>query len=104
MGSAVYLIAHKQQLGGKTKSAVQSKRAEQRKPTQSTLDTTQGRQRSLQCYSCQGYGHRQAESQTKVSPGKDQKGSMPVGQSNQKKTRAMVARSHEDAGEAFTCV
>ena len=27
---------------------------------------------------------------------------MPVGQSNQKKTRAMVARSNEDGEEAFT--
>ena len=53
-----YLIAHKQQLGGKTKSTFQPKRAEQRKPTQSELDATQGRQRSLQCYRCQGYGHR----------------------------------------------
>ena len=44
-----YLIAHKQQLGGKAKSTIHPKRAEQRKPTQSKLDTTQGRQRSLQC-------------------------------------------------------
>ena len=36
--------------------------------------------------------------------GKDQKGSTPVGQSNQKKTCAMVARSNEDGEEAFTCV
>ena len=35
-----YLIAHKQQLGSKTKSTVQSKCAEQRKPTQYKLDTT----------------------------------------------------------------
>ena len=41
MGSAV-LIAHKQQLGGKTKSTVQPKHAEQRKRTQSKLDTTPG--------------------------------------------------------------
>ena len=38
-----YLITHKQQLGGKTKSTVQPKCAEQRKPTRSKLDTTQGR-------------------------------------------------------------
>ena len=99
-----YLIAHRQQLGGKTKSTVRLKRAEQRKPTQCKLDTTQGRQRSLQCYRCQGYGHRQSECPTKVSPGKDQKSSMAVGHSNQKKTRAMMARSHEDGEEAFTCV
>ena len=43
-----YLIAHTQQFGGKTKSTVQAKRTEQRKPKQSKLDTTQGRQR---CYS-----------------------------------------------------
>ena len=98
------MIAHKQQLGGKTKSTVQPKRAEQRNPTQSKLDTTQGRQRSLPCYRCQGYGHRQSECLTKVNPGKDQKSSTPVGQSNQKKTRAMMARSHEDGEEAFTCV
>ena len=35
-----YLIAHKQHLGGKTKSTAQPKRAEQRKPTQYKLDTT----------------------------------------------------------------
>ena len=29
---------------------------------------------------------------------------MPIGQSNQKKTRAMVARSQEDGKESFTCV
>ena len=44
-----YLIAHKQQLGGKPKSTVQAKRTEQRRQTQSKLDTTQGHQRSLQC-------------------------------------------------------
>ena len=38
------------------------------------------------------------------SSGKDQKSSTSVGQSYQKKTRAMVARSHEDGEEAFTCV
>ena len=77
---------------------------ELRKPTQSKLDTTQGRQRSLQCYRCQGYGHRQSEWSTKVSLGKVQKSSTPVGQSNQKKTRAMMAKSYEDGEEAFTCV
>ena len=63
-----YLIAHKQQLGGKTKSTVQPKCAEQRRQTKSKL------------------------------------GSTPVGQSYQKKTRAMVARSNEDGEEACTCV
>ena len=29
---------------------------------------------------------------------------MPIGQSNQKETRAIVAVSHEDGEEAFTCV
>ena len=99
-----YLMAHKQQLGGKDMYTVQPKRAEQRKPTQSKLDVTQGRQRLLQCYRCQGYGHRQSECLTKVSPSKDQKSSTPAGQSNQKKTRAMVAKSHVDGEEAFTCV
>ena len=99
-----YLIAHKQQLGSKTMSTVQPKRAEQRNPTQSKLDTTQGHQRLLPCYRCQGFGYRQSECPTKVSPGKDQKSLTPVGQSNQKKTRAMMARSHEDGEEAFTCV
>ena len=94
-----YLIEHKQQLGGKTKSTVQPKRAEQRRQTQSELDTTQGHQKSLQCYRCQGYGHRQSEYPTKASPSKDQKSLTPVGQSNQKKTRAMLARSNEDGVE-----
>ena len=96
-----YLIAHKQQLGGKTKSTVQPK---QRRQTQSKLDTTQGCQRLFQCYRFQGYGRRQSECTTKASPSKDQKSSMPVGQSNQKKTHAMVARSNEDGEEAFTCM
>ena len=56
-----YLIAHKQQLGSKTKSTVQPKRAKQRRQTQSKLDTTQGRQRLFQCYRFQGYGRRQSE-------------------------------------------
>ena len=47
---------------------------------------------ALQCYRCRGFGHRQSECGTKISPGKDQKGSStPVSQSSQKKTRAMVA-------------
>ena len=84
-----------------TKSTVQFKRVKQRKPTQSKLDITQKCQRSLQCYRCQGYGHRQSE--CLISSGKDQKSSMPVGQSNQK-THAMVAKTHEDGEKAFTCV
>ena len=64
----------------------------------------QGRQRSLQWYRCQGYGHRQSECLTKVSLGKDQRSSTPVGQSNQKKTCAMITRSKEDDEEACTCV
>ena len=47
---------------------------------------------------------RQSERVTKVSPSKDQKSLMPVGQSNQKKTRAVVARSNEDGEEACMCV
>ena len=58
----------------------------------------------LQCYRCQGYDHRQSECLTKVSTGKDQESSTPVDQSNQKKTRVMVTKSHEDGEEAFTCV
>ena len=99
-----YLIAHKQQLGGKTKPTVQPKHVEQRKPTQSKLDTTQGRQRSLQCYRCQAYDCRQSECPTKVSLSKDQKSSRPVGQRYQKKTCAMVVKSHEDGEEASMCV
>ena len=64
----------------------------------------QGGQRSLHWYRCQGYGPRQSECPTKVSIGKDQRSSMPVGQSNKKKTRAMVARSNEDGEKACTCV
>ena len=70
MGSAVPDRTQAAVIGGKTKSTVQPKRAEQRKPTQSKLDATKGRQRSLQCYRCQGYGHRQTECLTKVSPSK----------------------------------
>ena len=99
-----YLIGHKQQLGGNTKSTVQPKRSEQRKKSQSKLDMTHGRQRSLLCYRRHSYGHRQSECLTKVSPSEDKKSSMRFGQSNQKKTRAMVAKSREDGEEAFSCV
>ena len=99
-----YLIAHKEQLG-KSKATVQPRRVDQKKTTQSKPDSSQGRQRSLQCYRCRGFGHRQSECGTKISPGKDQKGSStPVSQSSQKKTRAMVAQLDDDGEKAFTCV
>ena len=99
-----YLIAHKEQLG-KNKAIVQPRRVDQKKTTQSKPDSSQGRQRSLQCYRCRGFGHRQSECGTKISPGKDQKGSStPVSHSSQKKTRAMVAQLDEDGEKAFTCV
>ena len=99
-----YLIAHKEQLG-KSKAAVQPRHVDQKKTTQSKPDSSQGRQRSPQCYRCRGFGHRQSECGTKISPGKDQKGSStPVSQSSQKKTRAMVAQLDEDGEKAFTCV
>ena len=99
-----YLIAHKEQLG-KSKATVQPRRADQKKTTLSKPDSSQGRQRSLQCYRCRGFGHRQSECGTKISPGKDQKGSStPVSQSSQKKTRAMLAQLDEDGKKAFTCV
>ena len=95
-----YLIAHKEQL-----ATVQPRHADQTKTTQSKPDSSQGRQRSLQCYHCHGFGHRQSECGTKISPGKDQKGSLtPVSQSSQKKNRAMVAQLDEDVEKAFTCV
>ena len=99
-----YLIAHKEQLG-KSKATVQPRRVDQKKTTQSKPDSSQGCQRLLQCYRCRGFGHRQSECGTKISPGKDQKGSStPVSQSSQKKTRAMVAQLDEDGEKAFTCV
>ena len=99
-----YLIAHREQLG-KSKATVQPRRADQKKTTQSKPDSSQGRQRSLQCYRCHGFGHRQSECGTKTSPGKEQKGSStPVSQSSQKNTRAMVAQLDEDGEKAFTCV
>ena len=99
-----YLIAHKEQLG-KSKATVQPRLADQKKTTQSKPDSSQGRQRLLQCYRCRGFGHRQSECGTKISPGKDQKGSStPVSQSSQKKTRAMVAQLDKDGEKAFTCV
>ena len=79
-----YLIAHKEQLG-KSKATVQPRRVDQKKTTQSKPDSSQGRQRLLQCYRCRGFGHRQSECGTKISPGKDQKSSStPVSQSSQK--------------------
>ena len=91
-----YLIAHKEQLG-KSKSTVQPRRVDQKKMTQSEPDSSQGRQRSLQCYRCHGFGHRQSECGTKISPGKDQKGSStPVSQSSQKKTGGSVRRGRRE--------
>ena len=52
-----YLIAHKEQLG-KSKATVQPRRADQKKTTQSKQDSSQGRQRLLRWYRCQGFGHR----------------------------------------------
>ena len=99
-----YLISHKEQLG-KSKATFQPRRADQKKTTQSKPDSSQGSQRSLQCYRCQGFGHRQSECGTKISPGKDQKGcSTPGSQSSQKKSLAMVAQVDEDGEKAFTCV
>ena len=69
-----YLIAHKEQLA-KSKATVQPRRVDQKKTTQSKPDSSQGRQRLLQCYRCRGFGHRQSECGTKISPGKNQKGS-----------------------------
>ena len=43
-----YLIAHKEQLG-KSKATVQPRRVDQKKTTQSKPDSSQGRQRLLQC-------------------------------------------------------
>ena len=60
-----YLIAHKEQLG-KSKATVQPRRADQKKTTQSKPDSSQGRQRLLQCYRCRGFGHRQSECGTKI--------------------------------------
>ena len=54
-----YLIAHKEQLG-KRKATVQPRRVDQKKTTQSKPDSSQGRQRLLQCYRCRGFGHRQS--------------------------------------------
>ena len=50
-----YLIAHKEQLG-KSKATVQPRRVDQKKTTQSKPDSSQGRQRLLQCYRCRGFG------------------------------------------------
>ena len=99
-----YLIAHKEQLG-KSKATVQPRRADQKKTTQSKPESSQGPQRLLQCYHCHGFGHRQSECGTKISPSKDQKGlSTPSSQSSQRKTRAVVAQLDEDGEKAFTCV
>ena len=53
-----YLIAHKQQLGGKSKATVQPRRPDMKKSTQSKPDSSEGHQMSLQCYRCQGFGHK----------------------------------------------
>ena len=91
MGSEV----HKQQLADKSKAKVHPKRADQKKITQFKKVSSQGRQRSLQCYHCQGSGHRQSECGTKISLSKDQKGSStPVSQGSKKKMRVMVADIH----------
>ena len=76
-------MAHKQELGGKSKATVQPRCADQKKSTRSKPDSSQGRQRSLQFYCCQNFGYRQSECGTKIRPGKDQKGLLtPVSQSS----------------------
>ena len=88
-----YLIAHKEQLGDHSKAMVQPRCADQKKLTQSLLDSSQGRQRLLQCYRYQDFGHRQSECGTKISSVKDQKGlPTPVNQSSQKKTHGGSVR------------
>ena len=78
-----YLTAHKKQLGRKSKTTFQPRRADQKKSTQPKQDLPQGRQRSLDCYCCQRFGHRQSDCATKISLGKDQKGSStPMSQSS----------------------
>ena len=75
-----YLIAHKEQLG-KSKATVQPRRVDQKKMTQSKPDSSQGRQRLLQCYRCRGFGHRQSECGTKISPGKGSEGFIDTSES-----------------------
>ena len=101
-------MAHKQHLGGKCNTTVQRRRAEKKKSIKCKPDSSQGRQRSLQCYRYSAtivkvMGHRQCA--TKISPSENQKGSSTsVSQSCQKKTRAMVAQLCEDGKKALTCV
>ena len=98
------LIAHKEQLG-KSKATVQPRRVDQKKMTQSKPDSSKGRQRSLQCYPCRDFGHRQSQCGSKISNRKDQKGSTtPGSQSSQKKTRAMMAQLDKDGKKAIMCV
>ena len=66
-----YLIAHKEQLG-KSKATVQPRHVDQKKMTQSKPDSSQGRPRSLQCYCCREFGHRQSECSTKICPRQDE--------------------------------
>ena len=58
MGKAV-LDFTKATSSSQEQTIAHTKRTEQRKPTQSKPDMTQGCQRSLQGYRCQGYAHRQ---------------------------------------------
>ena len=96
-----YLIAHKQQLSGKSKTTILPKRADQKKLTQSKPDSPE----VATVLSLSAFGHRQSECGSKISPGNDQKGSStPMSQSSQKKTRAMVSQSCEDGEEGLTCM
>ena len=103
-----YLIAHKEQLGRvrpQFSPDVQIRR-KQHSPNQICHKDARG------CCGATvvkvfdiGNVQRLVQSGTKISPGKDQKGSStPVSQSSQKKTRAMVAQLDEDGKKAFTCV
>ena len=58
-----YVIAHKQQLGGKSKATVQPRHTDQKKSTQSKQNLSQGRQRSLQFWT-----KAIIECGTKISP------------------------------------
>ena len=59
-----YLIAQKQQLGGKSKATVHPRCADQKKSAQSKPEVA----RVLR------FGYRQSECGTKITPGKDQEG------------------------------
>ena len=103
MHAQQYLIAHKQQLGGKSKGTVQPRRAEQIRQYSPNLirrKDAKGRYSAtvVKAMYIDNWNVLQRRVQARI------RRNTPVSKSSQRKPRAIVAESSEDGEEALTCV